>query len=485
MYKDQINRIKAVLKGNIQGMTVSDVAEATEYHRNSVAKYLEVMRALGVVEMRSVGSAKLYFLSRRVPISSMLNYASDCIVVLDHELRVIHANDNLLNLTGVEKDHFLGIPLENTRHPVLADPNMKEKIYRALRGEEIIEELDVEAKGKHFFLRVKFVPLIFESGMRGITVVLEDITQQKIAEKALQISNEFLAIANKHSQMQPLLDDFLKELQNVVDCAAIGIRILAQDGVIPYEAYKGFSQEFYDSESPLSIKSDQCMCINVIRGDTDPALSFYTQFGSFFMNGTTKFLATVSEEEKGATRNVCNEAGYESVALIPIRLRDRILGLIHIADYEENKVPLTTVRILEGAALQLGTALQRVWVEDAHQESEQLYKTLFENVGAAIFIVDFKGRFLDVNQTACEYLGYNRDELLQMDPKEIDPSNRNPFTSLDSKELLDNENYVIQTAFIHRSGSKMPVAVKSRLIEYVGKKAAISMAQPASKGKSK
>lgn len=74
------------------------------------------------------------------------------------------------------------------------------------------------------------------------------------------------------------------------------------------------------------------MCINVVKGTTDAALPFYTPGGSFYMNGTTHFLASVSEADKGQTRNVCNQTGYESVALIPIRVGAQILGLIHLAD---------------------------------------------------------------------------------------------------------------------------------------------------------
>ena len=51
------------------------------------------------------------------------------------------------------------------------------------------------------------------------------------------------------------------------------------------------------------------------------------------------------------------------MALIPIRWGDQILGLIHIADRRENMVPLELVEMLEKAALQLGTAFERVKAE--------------------------------------------------------------------------------------------------------------------------
>ena len=61
------------------------------------------------------------------------------------------------------------------------------------------------------------------------------------------------------------------------------------------------------------------------------------------MNRTTRFLSTVSDVEKGETRNACNAHGYESVALIPIRSGSSILGLIHLADTREDMVPLELV----------------------------------------------------------------------------------------------------------------------------------------------
>ena len=147
-------------------------------------------------------------------------------------------------------------------------------------------------------------------------------------------------------------------------CEAVGIRILDEAGNIPYQAYVGFSKDFYEMESPLSVSNNRCMCVNVIKGTTDASLPFYTAGGSFYVNGTTRLLASVSEEAKGETRNMCNRFGYESVALFPIRLRDRILGLLHVADPRENRVPEDMVHVLEGAALQLGAALQRIAAEE-------------------------------------------------------------------------------------------------------------------------
>jgi signal transduction histidine kinase/FixJ family two-component response regulator len=203
-----------------------------------------------------------------------------------------------------------------------------------------------------------------------------DISRRKRAEEALTVTQRFLKIANQNSVLDPLLQAFVREIKIHVDCHAVGIRLLNEGGNLPYQAHIGFDQRFYELESPLSICSDQCMCIHVIRGTTDCKLPFYTKSGSFYMNRTTHFLANLSEGDKRATRNVCNRQGYESVALIPIPLRNRIIGLIHIADRQEDKIPLFVVELIERVARQLAPAIERVRSTEALLSSERQLRLL-------------------------------------------------------------------------------------------------------------
>ncbi len=202
----------------------------------------------------------------------------------------------------------------------------------------------------------------------------ETVSLQRKTEQALQASHGFLEAANRHTEMAPLLKEFVSRVKELSGCEAVGMRILDEEGNIPYEDATGFPPRFHRIESRLSIRRHECMCINVIKGKADSGLPFYTPGGSFYMNGTSRLLSEFSEAERGKTRNVCNEFGYESVALVPIRLGDRILGLIHVADRRVDAVPLELVEGLERIAMQLGTALQRVHSENAlraaHDELE-------------------------------------------------------------------------------------------------------------------
>jgi PAS domain S-box-containing protein len=239
----------------------------------------------------------------------------------------------------------------------------------------------VHKNGSLRWLEVTEYPVRNQDGsVVAVEGIARDITEHKNADKSQQASLRFLKTVHKHTEITPLLDELASEIKDYTGCDSVAIRVLDEEGNIPYHAYKGFSRKFVEMESPLSVHSDQCMCINVIKGTTNPRLPFYTEGGSFYMNGTTRFLATVPEEEKGKTRNICNREGYESVALVPFRSGGRILGLIHVADRRENMVPLKMVEQLESVALQLGTAFQRANAEYALRKSEERYRTLFDNM---------------------------------------------------------------------------------------------------------
>ena len=294
-----------------------------------------------------------------------------------------------------------------------------------------IEEEYVEHGQRRFVHTTKTPVRDTQGNVIGILGIFFDITERKHLEKMREFTRRLLEIANLGRQLNPALKEFVREIRDYVGCDAVGIRLLDSEDNIPYQAYEGFSREFYESESPLSIKLHHCMCINVIKGDTDLSLPYYTEDGSFYMNGTTAFLATVSEEEKGSTRNVCNEHGYESVALVPIRLGDSILGLIHIADKRTDMVPLDLVNALEDAAPQIGLSIRRLWAEQELADEKERLEVTLRSTGDGIIAVDMEGKVVLLNRAAEALTGWTQKEAVGRAIREvfyiIDERNRQPI----------------------------------------------------------
>jgi len=288
--------------------------------------------------------------------------SADYIILLDRELRVQFVNRTVLHLS---REDLVGEPLYSFVEDADVDRirNLLESVL--LTGEKIRYETTCRLPdGDVLFFESVAVPLGGEGGEQRVLVNSRNITERKRAEEAHRLYHGCLEITARHPCIAPLLKELVSELREYTGCSAVGIRVLDEQGNIPYQAHEGFSREFYELESPLSIHSDRCMCINVIKGNTDADMPFFTPGGSFHLNATSRFLAETSEDVKGETRNACNQFGFETVALTPIRAKETIVGMIHIADERENMIPTDAIPVLERVGVQIGVAIERSWATD-------------------------------------------------------------------------------------------------------------------------
>jgi two-component system sensor histidine kinase/response regulator len=78
--------------------------------------------------------------------------------------------------------------------------------------------------------------------------------------------------------------------------------------------------------------------------------------------------------------------------------------------------PDGSLRFIEGLNLDMTSRKQ---AEEALRESEERFRGTFENAAVGITHNDSSGRFLRVNGTYCDIIGYSREELLQMTLQDI------------------------------------------------------------------
>jgi PAS domain S-box-containing protein len=102
------------------------------------------------------------------------------------------------------------------------------------------------------------------------------------------------------------------------------------------------------------------MCANVIEGRFDRSKPFFTSQGSFWTHSTTEFLA--GESEAGCT--LCNAAGIESLALIPLRAGGEFLGLLQLNDRRKGMFSADHIASWERLADQLAIALAKCRAEE-------------------------------------------------------------------------------------------------------------------------
>ena len=116
-------------------------------------------------------------------------------------------------------------------------------------------------------------------------------------------------------------------------------------------------------------------------------------------------------------------------------------------------------------------------VEDALKESEKKYKSIINAMKDMVWVIDFEGTFVDVNDTAVEVLGYSREELLSMGAYDIDVSMSKEEIMNFIKLLPEAETQLFETSHLTKNGKEIPVEICSTLVTYNGKQAILSIAR--------
>ncbi|MDR3569482.1 MAG: PAS domain S-box protein [Syntrophobacteraceae bacterium] len=287
---------------------------------------------------------------------------------------------------------------------------------------------NIRRNGERVWIAWTNTPLWDESGRsKEILCVGSDITERKQAEEERELVVEFLRLVNESGSTRELVRKATAFFQKSSGCEAAGIRLRLEDDY-PYYETRGFSSEFVRLENSLCTRDRdgqrvldtagdpvlECMCANVICGRFDPLQPFFTANGSFWTNSTTELLAKTAEADRRARmRNRCNGEGYESVALIALRVGAERIGLLQLNDGRKGRFTLRTIESRERLCNYLAVALAKFLAKEELGESEQRYRELFEaGSDAIIFIDNDTEMILDANSSASVLFGYSREELL-------------------------------------------------------------------------
>jgi PAS domain S-box-containing protein len=107
---------------------------------------------------------------------------------------------------------------------------------------------------------------------------------------------------------------------------------------------------------------------------------------------------------------------------------------------------------------------------------ETRYRALVDQAAPdAFYVHDHEGNFVEVNQKACEYDGYNKDELLKLNVLDVETD----FKLTDLQATWSSiQPGVTMTLYGHhrrRDGSRFPVEVRFGLLEYNGQRLYIAL----------
>ena len=247
--------------------------------------------------------------------------------------------------------------------------------------------------------------------------VLEMLDREhKLAMTYRDLGRDVLQILNEPGDLKMSIERVLAALKARTGFDAVGIRLQSGDD-FPYFVQEGFTEDFLLKENTLiehgpdggvCRNSDgsarlECTCGMVLSGKTRAAGELCSPGGSFWTNDSFPLLEIPRDQDpRHHPRNECIHHGYASVALVPIKTRDRVVGLIHLNDRRKSLFTIEIVELLEGIGAHIGIALMRKQDEDALREKVALLdKVNRQMAGRELRIIEIKK---EVN-ALCKELG--------------------------------------------------------------------------------
>ena len=126
---------------------------------------------------------------------------------------------------------------------------------------------------------------------------------------------------------------------------------------------------------------------------------------------------------------------------------------------------------------------ERKKAEEALIESDVTQRSLINGMSDAVWVVDFNGKFVDVNNAAVKDLGYSRDELLSIAIKDVDKCLTPEQANVIMSRVASVGTQSFETVHTAKDGTEIPVEIISSLITYRGKPAVLGIARNISERK--
>jgi len=296
---------------------------------------------------------------------STVDSMSDAVHVVDSDLNIV-----LFNSVFMEWNERLNLDVDVIAKnvfdvfPFLPGRVRDEYRHVFLTGENLITEEETEVDGEVFITETRKVP-IFENGdVARVVTIVRDITDRRLMERALRESEE--------------------KYRNLIERSNDGVAIV-QDGVIRFANERVTEVFGYPVEEIIGKDF-----IDYIHPDE---------------------VAKLTDIYKGRISGKEIPSVYETVVIN--REGESIYVEINagLIQYEGKPADFAFVRDIT----------ERKVAEEALRESEEKYRTLFDNAGTPITYVNLDGTFLLMNPVSATALGGTPDDFLGKSIFEVKP----------------------------------------------------------------
>jgi PAS domain S-box-containing protein len=120
---------------------------------------------------------------------------------------------------------------------------------------------------------------------------------------------------------------------------------------------------------------------------------------------------------------------------------------------------------------------ERKRAEDELRASEERFRSVVDHATDGFFLFDEHQAILDVNKQACESLGYSREEMIGMHPRDFDAALDQASFARIGERVTSGETVTFETQHRRKDGTVFPVEVRVRQFQHGAYRFRLSLAR--------
>ena len=334
---------------------------------------------------------------------TLLENIPDLLVRYDPDLRRIYVNPAWEKASGLSAGDVINVPAADI--PKVPKPTVDEYMARLRKVLETgtpqaIEFTWVNARGVTLFLEYVIVPEYGQNGkIVSVLAVGHDLTERKRVENIMQARLRLLEFASSHS-MDELLTATLDEIE-----ALTGSTI-------------GFYHFLEPDQKTLSLQNWSTNTLKTMCTAAGKGSHYDIAQAGVWVDCVYERRPVIHNDYVSLPHRKGMPEGHALVVrevVVPI-LRGNLIKAITGVGNKSTNYNESDIEIVSQLGDLSWDITDRKRAEEALRESEEKYRTLFEESFDGLFITSPRGKILDMNKKGIMMFGYDRkDEILSLD----------------------------------------------------------------------
>jgi len=372
------------------GQVLHLMSKPTRFRVNGGIQGFQVI----ILDMTELNHAEKALKESEERLRQLIEYAPDAIYISDLNGNFIDGNKQAESLTGYKKEELIGKNfLKIGLLPKKCMPRAVKALTKNVLGQKTgPDEFELIRKdGSRVTVEISTFP-IRRAGKTEVIGIARDITEgRKMEEKlsALNILGWSLSTAGSMEEIYSLILDVAEKILGF-EFADI---LFVEGKMLCLVAHRGFSKNL---SLKLPLDGDKGVTVRAARA------------------GKPVYIPDVSKEKA----YVEGGQGIRSELAVPIKIGDRVLGILNIESKKLNGFDEKDQKLLEILAFHAATAMSNLehaknleaYAREIRESQEKFERLFMDNPEAAIY-VDSDFHILAANPRFSELFGYSLDEI--------------------------------------------------------------------------